>query len=223
MVNGTLSPGVPRPTIGGLVTCTHATPTSSTRLASIVAWIWVEEEYVVGTTVPFQTTRDGGGIPNCPPFVNPLPFTVRVKVPNWLATEAGEIDVIEGGFVIVKLAVPDAQVEPYASPFETWIDAVPAAATKNPSTAAVSWVALTKVVGRAAPFHRTLWLLWKFDPLTVSANDAAPEIAEAGEIDEIAGGARMVKVSSLERQPSPLTSRTETGPGLASIAALAVK
>ena len=47
---------------------------------------------------------------------------------------------------------------------------VAAVATSAAAIAAVSWVALTKVVVRAAPFQRTLEPLTKLVPVTVSVD-----------------------------------------------------
>jgi hypothetical protein len=49
--------------------------------------------------------------------------------------------------------------------------------------AAVKLVALLYVVGRAAPFHRTVEELMKLDPFTVNEKAAAPAVTEDGERD----------------------------------------
>ena len=65
----------------------------------------------------------------------------------------------------------------------TVMAAVPAACRSVAEIAALSWVALTNVVGRFAPFQRTTELAAKFEPVAVSVRPAAPWAAPAGEID----------------------------------------
>src|SRR5580658_6611325 len=68
---------------------------------------------------------------------------------------------------------------------DTVTAAVPAGAIRLAPTLAVSCVALTKVVGRAAPIHSTSAEDAKLDPFTVSVNAAPPAAAEDGERVEI--------------------------------------
>ena len=58
--------------------------------------------------------------------------------------------------------------------------AVPCDAIKLAATKAVNWLALTKVVGRADPFHCTVDPLTNPDPFTVRVNAAPPAAAEFG-------------------------------------------
>src|SRR4029453_1931483 len=76
------------------------------------------------------------------------------------------------GGVIVKVCAVDTP--PPGVGVNTVTDAVPAVAMSVAGIAAVSWVALTTVVVRAAPFHRTTELATKFDPVTVSVNAGPP-------------------------------------------------
>src|SRR6185436_11915417 len=66
--------------------------------------------------------------------------------------------------------------------------AVPAAAMSVAEIAACRLVALTNVVGRASPLHRTIDAEMKLLPVTVSVNAAPPALALAGD-NELANGA----------------------------------
>ena len=65
--------------------------------------------------------------------------------------------------------------------FCTVTEALPAAAISAAGIAAVSWVALTKVVVRFAPFQRTTEPLTKLLPFTVSVKAGPPPAALLGE------------------------------------------
>ena len=58
--------------------------------------------------------------------------------------------------------------------------AVPSDAMRLADTEAANWLALTKVVGRADPFHCTVDPLTNPDPFTVRVNAAPPAVAKAG-------------------------------------------
>jgi len=60
-------------------------------------------------------------------------------------------------------------------------------ATSLAEMGVVSWVLLTKVVGRSDPFQRTAEVEMKFVPLTVRVKAAPPAVAPVGEIEVIAG------------------------------------
>src|SRR5215831_14005746 len=77
--------------------------------------------------------------------------------------------------------VNDSALDTDPSGFATVTCAVPAAAMSADPIAAVSWLALTNVVVRTLPFHRTLAPLTKFEPVTVSVNPAPPAGAELGD------------------------------------------
>ena len=65
--------------------------------------------------------------------------------------------------------------------FCTVTDAVPAAAMSVAGIAAVSWLALTKLVVRSTPFQRTTEPLTKLLPFTVSVKACPPAAALLGE------------------------------------------
>jgi hypothetical protein len=64
--------------------------------------------------------------------------------------------------------------------FRTVMLAVPCVATSVAGIAAVSWALLTKVVVRLDPFHLTVELETKLEPLTVKAKAGPPAFAELG-------------------------------------------
>src|SRR6476661_5185452 len=81
---------------------------------------------------------------------------------------------------MVKLSVPD--VPPPGEGLNTDTAAVPTTARSAAPIAAWSCVELTGVVGRSAPFQRTIEDVTKLLPLTVSVKAAPPTKAIAGEI-----------------------------------------
>ena len=79
---------------------------------------------------------------------------------------------------------------------------VPAAAMSVDGMAAVSWVAETNVVARAAPFHRTTEPATKSVPVTVSVNPASPATAAVGFSPVVVGtGLVMLKVCGFDVPP----------------------
>lgn len=82
---------------------------------------------------------------------------------------------------------------------------------------AVSVVALTNVVGMAAPFHRTIEVLTKPDPVTVSVNAAWPALRAAGEsVWSVGTGAETSNDVTADRPPPGVGLNTVSGivPGL---------
>src|SRR5438093_197201 len=97
-----------------------------------------------------------------------------------------------------------------AVPTETC--AVPAAATSAAAMVAISWVALTKVVVRAAPFQRTPEPFTKLLPLTVMVNAASPVVALVGDSDVSAGAGLVTEnVWAAEVPPPGAGVSTVTG------------
>src|SRR5438128_11507817 len=85
---------------------------------------------------------------------------------------------------------------------KTVMAAIPAAATSAALICAVSWVPLTKVVGRSTPFHLTTDPLMKSLPFTVKTNAASPAVLFAGEIVEMTAiGLLTVKLTALDIPP----------------------
>src|SRR5205823_3111959 len=146
--------------------------------AGIAAVSWVALTKVVVRVAPFQRTLE--------PLTKLLPFRVRVKAaPPTVALE-GESDVsIGAGLFTVNVCA--AEVPPPGAGVMTVTEAVAVAAMSAAGIAAVSCVALTKVVVRAAPFHCTLAPLTKPLPVSVSVKPAPPTIALAGDSDVSVG------------------------------------
>src|SRR5579871_289741 len=91
--------------------------------------------------------------------------------------------------------------------------------------AACNWVALTNVVVRLDPFHRTTAPLTNPEPFTVSVNAAVPAVALAGDSELIVGtgfAAVIVKLTLLEAPPpgDGLTTVTCAVPAVAMSAAV---
>jgi hypothetical protein len=116
------------------------------------------------------------------------------------------------GAVTVKVRALDGALPG----FRTVTLAAVAASMFAASTCAVSWVALTKVVASAEPFHCTVAPETKPLPLTVRLKAGLPAAAEFGLREEMAGvGAAMVNVRLLEGAAEGLTTRTTAVPVVA--------
>ena len=106
-----------------------------------------------------------------------VPLTVKVKALLPAMTVLGARLVMVGdGLLMVKVSA--LVVPPPGVGLKTVTLAVPALAKSAAGIVALNCVALPKVVVRSAPFHRTLDMLMKFVPLTVSVNSALPTRAE---------------------------------------------
>src|SRR5437762_9464052 len=116
-----------------------------------------------------------------------MPFTVGGKAAAPTATLAGDSDEIVGAGLLME-NVRAADVPPPGAGVTTVTEAVPVAAMSAAGIAAVSCVALTKVVVRAAPFHCTVAPFTKPLPVSVSVKPAPPTIALAGD-SEVSVGA----------------------------------
>ena len=90
----------------------------------------------------------------------------------------------------------------------------PTAATSLTRICAVTWVALTNAVVRAAPLNWTTEVLLKFVPLTVNVNAGSPAVLLGGDNVVIAGtGWFTVKLCACIDVPPPgvgLVTVTET-------------
>ena len=124
------------------------------------------------------------------------------------------------------LNVSPPEVPPPGPGDVTSTAAVPAVATSVARMVACSWVLLTKVVARAAPFHPTAEPPTKPVPFTVSVNAAAPAFTLLGDSELTVGSglalAVMVNVSVLEVPPpgAGVTTVTDAGPAVVRSAAV---
>ena len=148
------------------------------------------------------------------PDTKPEPDTARSKAGAPADTDAGVSELITGGgAVTVKTAAADVT----GPGFTTVIFTEPGAATRFAGTAAVSCVALPKVVVSAAPPHCTVEPDTKLVPVTVSVNAAPPATAEEGDSEEIvgAGAAPMVNEKGADGTGPGFTTVIFTEPGAA--------
>ena len=150
-------------------TVTLALPPVATSAAVMLAESCVLLPNVVVRLLPFHRTTE---------FAKKLvPLTVSVKALLPATTVLGARLVRVGdGLLMVKvnaLVVPPPRVG-----LKTVTLAVPALAKSAAGIVALNCVALPKVVVRSAPFQRTLEVLTKFVPITVSVRSALPTSAE---------------------------------------------
>jgi hypothetical protein len=119
------------------------------------------------------------------PDKNPEPFTVSVKPGPPAVAELGLRFEIEGvGALTVKVSA--LVVAPPG--FWTVMLAEPGEAIRLEGTDAVNWLAETKLVERADPFHSTVAPEAKLEPFTVKVNPDPPPGTEFGERVETVGG-----------------------------------
>lgn len=138
-----------------------------------------------------------------------LPVTVRVNAALPATAVAGLREVIVGtgfgGTLIVKEDA--AEVFPLLT---TVICAVPEVAISAAAMLAVNWVAFTKLLVRADPFHCTVAPFENPEPLTVSVNAADPALTLPGESEEIEGtGDPSLHPIRLAREETKSTDRTK--------------
>jgi hypothetical protein len=165
---------VPPPGVG-VLTVTEAVPPLATSLAGMAAVSCVALTNVVVRSALFQRTFE--------PLTKPVPLTVSVKATApGAALEGDRLDTVGAGLLTAKDWAPEVPL-----PVSTVICAVPAPARSVAGIEAVSCVALTNVVVRAAPFQRTVAVLVKLVPLTVRVKAAPPTRALVGETLEIVG------------------------------------
>jgi hypothetical protein len=172
------APDVPPPG-AGVNTVTDAVPAVAMSAAEIAAWSCVALTKAVVRADPFQRTTEVA--------TKLLPVTVRVKLAPPAIRLLGESALVPGkGLLTVNVRAPD--VPPPGAGVNTVTDAVPAVAMSLARMAAVSWVLLTNVVVRLAPFHRTTEPATKLLPVAVSVNPAPPAVRLLG-ASELSTGA----------------------------------
>lgn len=177
----------------GLVTVTGKLPAVAMSPAVIAAVTCVALTNVVVLALPLNFTEEVE--------TKPVPFTVKVNAAPPAVAPLGERDVIVGaGLFTVK--VDEADVPPPGAGLVTVTGNVPALPMSAAVIDAVSCVALTKVVVRAAPLKFTTEVDTKFVPFTVSVNPALPAVALLGESEVIVGaGLLMVNVCAEDVPP----------------------
>src|ERR1043166_9075869 len=163
----------------------------------IAADTFVALTKVVVRAAPFQFTTD--------PFTKPLPLTDRVKaeVPA-VALDGDRLLMVGTGLGALTVNVDPAEVPPPGAGLNTVTWAVPALAISVVEIAADTFVALTKVVVRAAPFQFTTDPFTKPLPLTDRVKAAVPAVALDGDRLLMAGtglGALTVNVDPAEVPP----------------------
>jgi hypothetical protein len=167
-----------------LVTVTLAEPGVASRLAGTTAVNCVALTKVLARAV----------VPHCTvvPASKFVPVIVKVTAPLPAGAEEGARLVIVGGRATGEIVnVAPADVPPGVI---TVTFAEPAVAIRLAGTAAVSWVALPKVVVSAVLPHCTVAPETKFVPLTVKVNAAPPAAAVAGERLAIIGALALLMV-----------------------------
>ena len=132
---------------------------------------WVALTKVVVRGVPLKLTTA--------PLTKFVPVTAKVKAaePATAVDGARVVAVGMGGAVMVKGSAFEV---PPPEGLVTVIGTVPTLATSVAGMAAVTCVAVTKVVALAAPLKLTTAPLPKFEPLTTKVNAAEPAIALEG-------------------------------------------
>jgi len=182
----------------GFETVTETLPGLAILEAGTIAVSWDALTYVVVSAELFQSTLE---------LATKLePFTVRVNCAPRAATLVGVSDAEPGAGLSMLKVRPGEDVPPPGAGFATVTVAVPATAMSDAAMAAVSWVALTSVVVRVDPFHKTVEPLTKPVPLTVSVNPAPATMALGGERLVVDGtGLSIVNPSEFETPPGIVT------------------
>ena len=198
----------------GLVTVIFPDPTVAMSVDGIVAVNCVALTNVVARAEALKFTTEVG--------TKFVPFTVSVKPAPPAVAPFGLSEVIVGaGLFTVNAEFPD--VPPPGVGLVTVTLKVPAVAMSPAVIAAVTCVALTKVVVLAAPLKFTTELETKLVPFTVSVNAALPLVAFEGESVVIAGTGLFTANGEAVDVPPPgagLVTVTLTDPAAAMSAAV---
>ena len=176
------------PPPAGLVTVTFTVPAVVMSAAGMVATICVlvtDEGVIAGLDPKFTVA----------PVTKPVPVRVNVKAAPTAVAEVGAIEVSVGAAAALIVKDRFADVPPPGDGFVTVTVAEPAVAISAAVIAAVTCVALTKVVVLAAPLNFTTDVDTKPVPFTVRVKAAPPAVALVGERDvSVGAGLLMVKV-----------------------------
>ena len=176
------------PPPAGFVTVMFTVPAVAISAAGIVATIWVpvaDEGVIAGLDPKFTVA----------PLTKPLPVIVIVNAVPPTAEEVGAIEASVGPETALIVNDRLADVPPPGAGFVTATVAVPAVAISAAVMAAVSCVALTKIVVLATPLNFTTEVDTNPVPLTVSVKAAPPAVALVGEREvSVGAGLLMAKV-----------------------------
>src|SRR5690242_339075 len=115
------------------------------------------------------------------PATNPVPLTVRVKLPARARAGFGEMVEIEGTGLFTARARAE-EAPPAGAALKTVTDSEPATAMSDAGIEALNWLELTKVVARFAPAILTTEPGTKFAPLTVNVNAGPPAVTLTGDM-----------------------------------------
>jgi hypothetical protein len=200
------------PQVPGLTTVIEAVPAVAIRDAVTVAVSCVEELNAVVSEVPFHFTVE--------PETKFVPVTLKLNCAPPAVAQVGLSELMVGTALIVNVCALD--VPPPGLGFTTVIDAVPAVATRDADTVAVSCVEETKLVARGVAFHFTVEPETKLVPFTVKVKSALPPVVQVGLIEVVVGtGLLIVNVCGLDVPPPGLgfTTVTDAVPAVATFAA----
>jgi hypothetical protein len=130
-----------------------------------------------------------------------VPFTVRLKaIPPAVAVAGERVVTVGTGLLTVKLT--EFEAPPPGDGLVTVTLKLPPVAISDARIAAVTWVALTKVVARVLPLKLTVELLRKLAPFTVKVKPTPPAVALDGEMLVMAGtGLLTAKAMAFEVPP----------------------
>jgi hypothetical protein len=192
---------VPPPGVG-FVTVTVAVPAVEISAKGTETVTEVALTRVASSSAPFQFTKVLS--------LKLVPVSVSVKPEPPAIAEVGDKEVRVGaGLLMLKVCA--AEVPPTGVGLNTVTEAVPESIRSVDGTAAVSDVALTKVVVSAEPFQSTTEPVTKFVPVSVRVNADPPTPAEVGEIEvSVGAGLLMVKVCPELVPPPGATFTTVT-------------
>src|SRR2546428_113092 len=177
LIENVKAPDVP-PSGPDRTTVTDAVPTAARSEAGMAAVSRAVLTKVVVRVAPFHCTVS--------PRRKLPPFTVSVRPAPPTAALEGERELTVGPALATGNACA-AEVPPPGVGVTTVTLAVPAAAMSAAAIAAVSWMGLTKVVVRTAPFQRTVEPFTNPVPSTVSVKAAPPTAALFGTSPVIVG------------------------------------
>ena len=161
----------------GVKTVMSREPDEAMSVARMVAVSWVADTKVVARLAPLTRTTEL--------LAKLVPVTVSVRVPPPAGALSGLMLDNEGaGGDATTANASEPEVPPPAEAGVatlTW--AVVGLARSEAAMVAWSWVALTNVVERGTPFHRTTEDEAKFAPVTVRVEPGLPAMALLGKSD----------------------------------------